>query len=77
VVLTFWIANLTQVVTLDDFTLWDRHSQGRFPDIKELKQLIRDGVAPDKDLGHTEENKTSDCMTDDEAAELRNFFGVR
>ena len=34
--------------------LWSRREQGRFPDIKELKRLLRDRVAPDKDLGHTE-----------------------
>jgi selenoprotein W-related protein len=27
---------------------------GRFPDIKELKQLVRDVVNPEKDLGHSD-----------------------
>jgi selenoprotein W-related protein len=34
--------------------VWSRKEQGRFPDIKELKQLVRDHVAPGKDLGHTD-----------------------
>ena len=34
--------------------LWSRKEQGRFPDIKELKQLVRDAIAPDKPLGHSE-----------------------
>jgi selenoprotein W-related protein len=34
--------------------IWSRKDSGRFPDIKELKQLVRDRVAPDKDLGHSE-----------------------
>jgi selenoprotein W-related protein len=34
--------------------IWSRKEMGRFPDIKELKQLVRDRVAPDKDLGHSE-----------------------
>jgi selenoprotein W-related protein len=34
--------------------IWSRAEQGRFPDIKELKQLVRDRVAPGKDLGHSE-----------------------
>jgi len=34
--------------------LWSRAGQGRFPDIKELKQLVRDRVAPERDLGHSE-----------------------
>ena len=35
-------------------TVWSRRERGRFPEIKELKLLIRDAVAPGKDLGHTE-----------------------
>jgi selenoprotein W-related protein len=34
--------------------LWSRAEQGRFPDIKELKQLVRDRVAPEKSLGHVD-----------------------
>jgi selenoprotein W-related protein len=37
-----------------DLTLWSRASEGRFPDAKELKQRVRDHVAPDRDLGHSE-----------------------
>lgn len=37
--------------------IWSRHEQGRFPDIKELKQLVRDHVAPDRNLGHTDRAK--------------------
>src|SRR5437868_3759168 len=32
--------------------IWSRAAQGRFPDIKELKQLVRDQVAPGRNLGH-------------------------
>ena len=34
--------------------IFDRKREGRFPEIKELKQLIRDCISPDKDLGHSE-----------------------
>jgi selenoprotein W-related protein len=34
--------------------LWSRKAEGRFPDIKELKRLVRDAVAPEKPLGHSE-----------------------
>jgi selenoprotein W-related protein len=34
--------------------IWSRSEQGRFPEIKELKRLVRDAVAPGKDLGHTD-----------------------
>jgi selenoprotein W-related protein len=41
-------------VRVNETTIWSRKERGRFPDIKELKQLIRDQVAPGKDLGHTD-----------------------
>jgi selenoprotein W-related protein len=40
-------------VRVDDELVWSRKEAGRFPDIKELKQLVRDRVAPEKDLGHS------------------------
>jgi len=41
-------------VRVDGETVWSRKEQGRFPESKELKQLVRDRVAPDKNLGHSE-----------------------
>jgi selenoprotein W-related protein len=41
-------------IRLGEDLLWSRHEQGRFPEIKELKQLVRDRVAPGKDLGHSD-----------------------
>ncbi|MGS2724430.1 SelT/SelW/SelH family protein [Porticoccus sp. GXU_MW_L64] len=35
-------------------TLWSRKQQGRFPEITELKQLVRDRIAPEHDLGHSD-----------------------
>jgi selenoprotein W-related protein len=35
-------------------TVWSRATQGRFPDIKELKKVVRDVAAPDKNLGHSD-----------------------
>ena len=34
--------------------VWSRREQGRFPEIKELKQLVRDKIAPGRDLGHSD-----------------------
>jgi selenoprotein W-related protein len=34
--------------------LWSRHERKRFPEIKELKQVVRDAVAPGKSLGHAD-----------------------
>jgi selenoprotein W-related protein len=39
-------------IRIDSAVLFDRKEQGRFPEIKELKQLVRDVVSPGKDLGH-------------------------
>jgi selenoprotein W-related protein len=44
-------------VRVADELVWSRAEQGRFPDIKELKQLVRDRIAPRKDLGHSEGKK--------------------
>jgi len=41
-------------VLLDGETVWSRQAQGRFPEMKELKQLVRDRVAPRKSLGHSD-----------------------
>lgn len=41
-------------VLLDGETIWSRRERRRFPDIKELKQLVRDRVAPGRDLGHSD-----------------------
>ncbi|MCK9794905.1 SelT/SelW/SelH family protein [Isoptericola sp. 4D.3] len=34
--------------------LWDRAAEGGFPEIPPLKTAIRDAVAPDLSLGHTD-----------------------
>jgi len=34
--------------------VWSRKERGRFPDIKELKQLVRDRIAPGRPLGHSD-----------------------
>jgi selenoprotein W-related protein len=41
-------------ISINDKPIFDRKEQGRFPEIKELKQLIRDIVCPDKNLGHSD-----------------------
>jgi selenoprotein W-related protein len=35
-------------------TLFSRKQQNRFPEAKEIKQLLRDKIAPEKDLGHSD-----------------------
>ena len=41
-------------IRLNGETIWSRKQEGRFPEIKELKQRIRDSVAPGRDLGHVD-----------------------
>jgi selenoprotein W-related protein len=41
-------------VRVDGENVWSRAGQGRFPDIKELKQRVRDRLAPGRDLGHSD-----------------------
>ena len=47
-------------VRLNGATLFSRKTEGRFPESKELKQLIRDVIAPERDLGHSEKLEHSD-----------------
>lgn len=39
-------------IRLGDVSIWERKRDGGFPDIKTLKQKVRDTVAPDRGLGH-------------------------
>jgi selenoprotein W-related protein len=41
-------------VRVGDELIWSRKEKGRFPDIRELKQLVRDRIAPGRDLGYTD-----------------------
>jgi selenoprotein W-related protein len=42
------------VVSVDGTVVWSRKDEGRFPEITELKQRVRDVAAPEKALGHSE-----------------------
>ncbi|MDG6095398.1 SelT/SelW/SelH family protein [Acetobacter sp. AN02] len=39
-------------IMADHVLVWERKRDGGFPGPKELKQRIRDIIAPDRDLGH-------------------------
>jgi len=41
-------------VRLNGDTVFSRAEAGRFPEAKELKQTVRDRIAPDRDLGHSD-----------------------
>jgi selenoprotein W-related protein len=41
-------------VRIYDEVIWSRKERGRCPEIKEIKQLVRDRVAPGRPRGHTD-----------------------
>ncbi len=41
-------------IRLDGDLIWERKRDGGFPDVKTLKQIVRDRIAPGRDLGHLE-----------------------
>lgn len=46
-------------ITANGQRVWSRKDAGRFPEITELKQLVRDQIAPEKDLGHADRKGTT------------------
>ncbi len=41
-------------IHLDGDLIWERKRDGGFPDIRALKQMVRDRISPDRDLGHVD-----------------------
>ena len=41
-------------IRVNDEIVWSRAAHGRFPEMKELKQLVRDRIAPERNLGHSD-----------------------
>ena len=39
-------------IRVGDELVWERKRDGGFPDVKALKQRVRDRVSPGRDLGH-------------------------
>lgn len=44
-------------VEVQEVLLWDRKSEGGFPETKILKQRVRDHIEPGRDLGHSDKKK--------------------
>ncbi|MBU1307658.1 MAG: SelT/SelW/SelH family protein [Alphaproteobacteria bacterium] len=44
-------------ISIDGHLVWERKRDGGFPDVKALKQLIRDQIDPQRDLGHIDRAK--------------------
>ena len=43
-------------ISINDDIVFDRKIYGGFPEIKELKQIVRDRVNPTKNLGHADKH---------------------
>jgi len=43
-------------ISINDDIVFDRKRYGGFPEIKELKQIVRDRVNPTKNLGHADKH---------------------
>lgn len=41
-------------ITLDGELIWERKRDGGFPEVKRLKQMVRDRIDPQRSLGHTD-----------------------
>jgi selenoprotein W-related protein len=41
-------------IYVDSHRIWSRKEDGRFPEVKEIKQLVRDRIAPGRSLGHSD-----------------------
>jgi selenoprotein W-related protein len=41
-------------IRVDDQVVWSRAAEGRFPELKEVKQRLRDLIAPGRGLGHSD-----------------------
>lgn len=48
----------------DEIVLWDRKINGGFPDSKDLKQYVRDVIAPERNLGHVDKHKEVTTKTE-------------
>jgi selenoprotein W-related protein len=49
------------VISYNGEVIWDRKKDGGFPDVRQLKQRVRDHLDPDRDLGHL------DSLSDDQS----------
>lgn len=44
-------------VSANDVLVWSRKTEGRFPEITELKRRVRDQIAPERNLGHIDRKR--------------------
>lgn len=45
-------------IKANEHVIWNRKTNSGFPEITELKRLVRDVIAPEKNLGHIDRKKS-------------------
>jgi selenoprotein W-related protein len=53
-------------ITCDGLTIWERKADRGFPDIKVLKQRVRDRIDPGRDLGHVDHPALPDTASSED-----------
>ena len=48
-------------ILVDGVTIWERKQEGGFPDVKSLKQRVRDRIAPERQLGHVDRSQAGEA----------------
>ena len=48
-------------ILVDGVTIWERKQEGGFPDVKSLKQRVRDRIAPERPLGHVDRSQAEEA----------------
>ncbi|MEQ1768286.1 MAG: SelT/SelW/SelH family protein [Devosia sp.] len=51
-------------IHIDGALMWERKRDGGFPDVKQLKQMVRDRIDPERDLGHVDRAKDRAPISD-------------
>ena len=49
-------------IRLDQELVWERKRDGGFPDVRTLKQLVRDHIDPGRNLGHLDRTAERDSV---------------
>lgn len=44
-------------ISINNKVIWNRKQKAGFPNITELKKLVRDHIAPERNLGHIDRKK--------------------
>ena len=62
-------------IIVNDKLVWSRKEQQGFPEIKHLKQQVRDIIAPQRDLGHIDKYTLSNT-TDSKADNVKFIMNI-